>query len=234
MDVEPDADSTKLPSTAALRAPGVRRAARRPRPSPWGAREQKKHRLRGPPARRIAGPSADQTARRAVHCPGSRDGRELEAVGERDMFDPLRYRPVSGERHLGPLWSGRRWGGLRQPRLPVQRRTIEPRSPQAGVGWTGDHGRPNGLPLPAVSAGERITRPTPDAAGGAGGCPAREGSGLAPDNYAGRAAGSVRLHAAAGSPRSRDDTVEAVWFVVGRRNTLSVEDSPDEPSSVAP
>jgi transcriptional regulator with XRE-family HTH domain len=28
-----------------------------------------------------------------------------------------------------------------------------------------------------------------------------------------------------------DDTVEAVWFVVGRRNTLSVEDSPDEPSS---
>lgn len=31
-----------------------------------------------------------------------------------------------------------------------------------------------------------------------------------------------------------DDTVEAVWFVVGRRNTLSVEDSPDEPSSVAP
>jgi hypothetical protein len=25
-----------------------------------------------------------------------------------------------------------------------------------------------------------------------------------------------------------------VWFVVGRRNTLSVEDSPDEPASVAP
>jgi transcriptional regulator with XRE-family HTH domain len=31
-----------------------------------------------------------------------------------------------------------------------------------------------------------------------------------------------------------DETVEAVWFVVGRRNTLSVEDSPDGPSSVAP
>ena len=31
-----------------------------------------------------------------------------------------------------------------------------------------------------------------------------------------------------------DETVEAVWFVVGRRNTLSVDDSPDEPSSVAP
>jgi quercetin dioxygenase-like cupin family protein len=31
-----------------------------------------------------------------------------------------------------------------------------------------------------------------------------------------------------------DETVEAVWFVVGRRNTLSVEDPPDEPSSVAP
>ena len=31
-----------------------------------------------------------------------------------------------------------------------------------------------------------------------------------------------------------DDTVEAVWFVVGRRNSLSVEDSPDESSSVAP
>jgi quercetin dioxygenase-like cupin family protein len=30
-----------------------------------------------------------------------------------------------------------------------------------------------------------------------------------------------------------DETVEAVWFVVGRRNTL-VDDSPDEPSSVAP
>jgi transcriptional regulator with XRE-family HTH domain len=30
-----------------------------------------------------------------------------------------------------------------------------------------------------------------------------------------------------------DETVEAVWFVVGRRNTL-VEDAPDEPSSVAP
>jgi transcriptional regulator with XRE-family HTH domain len=29
-----------------------------------------------------------------------------------------------------------------------------------------------------------------------------------------------------------DETVEAVWFVVGRRNTLSVDD--DEPSSVAP
>jgi transcriptional regulator with XRE-family HTH domain len=31
-----------------------------------------------------------------------------------------------------------------------------------------------------------------------------------------------------------DETVEAVWFVVGRRNTLSVDDSADEPSSVAP
>jgi transcriptional regulator with XRE-family HTH domain len=31
-----------------------------------------------------------------------------------------------------------------------------------------------------------------------------------------------------------DDPVEAVWFVVGRRNTPSVEDSPDEPSSVGP
>jgi transcriptional regulator with XRE-family HTH domain len=31
-----------------------------------------------------------------------------------------------------------------------------------------------------------------------------------------------------------DETVEAVWFVVGRRNTLSVEDSPDEPASIAP
>jgi transcriptional regulator with XRE-family HTH domain len=31
-----------------------------------------------------------------------------------------------------------------------------------------------------------------------------------------------------------DETVEAVWFVVGRRSTLSVEDSTDEPSSVAP
>jgi transcriptional regulator with XRE-family HTH domain len=31
-----------------------------------------------------------------------------------------------------------------------------------------------------------------------------------------------------------DDPVEAVWFVVGRRNTQSVEDSQDEPSSVAP
>jgi transcriptional regulator with XRE-family HTH domain len=30
------------------------------------------------------------------------------------------------------------------------------------------------------------------------------------------------------------DPVEAVWFVVGRRNTQSVEDSQDEPSSVAP
>jgi quercetin dioxygenase-like cupin family protein len=31
-----------------------------------------------------------------------------------------------------------------------------------------------------------------------------------------------------------DETVEAVWFVVGRRNTLSVEDAPPEASSVAP
>jgi quercetin dioxygenase-like cupin family protein len=33
-----------------------------------------------------------------------------------------------------------------------------------------------------------------------------------------------------------DETVEAVWFVVGRRNTLSVDDSPsvDDASSVAP
>jgi len=31
-----------------------------------------------------------------------------------------------------------------------------------------------------------------------------------------------------------DETVEAVWFVVGRRNTLSVEDAPAEASSVAP
>jgi transcriptional regulator with XRE-family HTH domain/quercetin dioxygenase-like cupin family protein len=31
-----------------------------------------------------------------------------------------------------------------------------------------------------------------------------------------------------------DETVEAVWFVVGRRNTLSVDDAPAEPSSVAP
>ena len=31
-----------------------------------------------------------------------------------------------------------------------------------------------------------------------------------------------------------DETVEAVWFVVGRRNTLSVEDAPADASSVAP
>lgn len=31
-----------------------------------------------------------------------------------------------------------------------------------------------------------------------------------------------------------DETVEAVWFVVGRRNTLSVEDAPAETSQVAP
>lgn len=31
-----------------------------------------------------------------------------------------------------------------------------------------------------------------------------------------------------------DETVEAVWFVVGRRNTLSVEDAPAEASSVGP
>ena len=31
-----------------------------------------------------------------------------------------------------------------------------------------------------------------------------------------------------------DETVEAVWFVVGRRDTLSVEDAPAEASSVAP
>jgi len=31
-----------------------------------------------------------------------------------------------------------------------------------------------------------------------------------------------------------DETVEAVWFVVGRRNTLSVEDAPTGASSVAP
>jgi uncharacterized cupin superfamily protein len=40
---------------------------------------------------------------------------------------------------------------------------------------------------------------------------------------------ALRVHTGKG-----DETVEAVWFVVGRRNTLSVEDSPDEPSSVAP
>ena len=31
-----------------------------------------------------------------------------------------------------------------------------------------------------------------------------------------------------------DETVEAVWFVVGRRNTLSVEDAPADAPSVAP
>jgi transcriptional regulator with XRE-family HTH domain len=31
-----------------------------------------------------------------------------------------------------------------------------------------------------------------------------------------------------------DETVEAVWFVVGRRSTLSVDDSPGEPSALAP
>jgi transcriptional regulator with XRE-family HTH domain len=31
-----------------------------------------------------------------------------------------------------------------------------------------------------------------------------------------------------------DETVEAVWFVVGRRNTLSVEDAPADPSQVSP
>jgi transcriptional regulator with XRE-family HTH domain/quercetin dioxygenase-like cupin family protein len=31
-----------------------------------------------------------------------------------------------------------------------------------------------------------------------------------------------------------DETVEAVWFVVGRRNTLAVEDTPSDASQVAP
>jgi transcriptional regulator with XRE-family HTH domain len=31
-----------------------------------------------------------------------------------------------------------------------------------------------------------------------------------------------------------DETVEAVWFVVGRRNTLSVEDAPTDPAQVSP
>ena len=175
---------------------------------------------------------------------------ELELSVNEIVFDPARDTGrVSGKKATprARAGSGRRAGGAAHadaPGSPVQRRTNRTSiSLEAGVGWDRlttepDHNvdflylryppgsestpphslmRHNGTEYGYVLSGRLQVS-------------------LGFDNYVLEPGDSISFDctqphrfAAVG-----DDTVEAVWFVVGRRNTLSVEDSPDEPSSVAP